>query len=355
MDPMRHPVISCSKLTKGDAALSTTKWIFGWDIDTHKMILSLPIHRLTALHNLLTHFLAIKRTSRKRWRHLLGILHSTMLALYGAKHLFSILQYALTDTTTVCIRITPLLKQVLQTWLYFAEHIHTTLAPLHTLIPTPFTVVSTTATSLQGMGGFFSTLHPTPQNSIWRTPLPPHIQNTVVTHSNPHSTLNNSALELDAVISGTVLATSSMAPSHNLLTATNNIPAHSWITKGSTTSVATPAYLLHHPAQLCRQHAFSLSTCYTPGITNQLADCCSRLFNLLDDTFLQQMNAHFPVQPFWMLVTPPNNLLCSMNLALSNKFPSLASMQGEALPTIVPGTSGRISAQTFTATPSLRP
>jgi len=88
VDPMRRNVISLSKLAKGDATLSTTKRVLGWDIDTHRTTLSLPQHCLDALTQLLTDTLHKKRTSRKQWHILLGLLRSTTPALYGAAHFF---------------------------------------------------------------------------------------------------------------------------------------------------------------------------------------------------------------------------------------------------------------------------
>jgi hypothetical protein len=61
---LRRPVISESKLGKGDAAFSTQKRILGWDIDTHLMTLALPTHRLAQLQNSLSVLLKKKRTSK---------------------------------------------------------------------------------------------------------------------------------------------------------------------------------------------------------------------------------------------------------------------------------------------------
>jgi hypothetical protein len=105
----RHTIVSKNKLQKGDAIFDTSKQLLGWYIDTVTMTLTLPKHRFASLSTLIASILATKCISRRKWRCLQGLLHSTMPAIYGATHLFSILQYAMTDTTYPRLRITPLL------------------------------------------------------------------------------------------------------------------------------------------------------------------------------------------------------------------------------------------------------
>ena len=121
------------------------------------MTLSLPKHRLDSLHQQQQHMLTITCTSRRKWQKLLGTLRSTTPALYGATHLFSILQHALTETTNKRIRITPLLRDVLRHWIQLANQAHVKPAPLHTVVPTPPTILAATDASKAGMGGFWVT------------------------------------------------------------------------------------------------------------------------------------------------------------------------------------------------------
>jgi hypothetical protein len=172
--------------------------------------------------------------------------------------------------------------------------------------------------------------------------------------NNPTGTLTNSDLELAAIITGTQLAASHYGGQHpNIVIATDNTPALAWVSKGSTTSTAAPAFLLHYLAQLRRAHKFTLNPVFTSGLTNQVADCCSRLFHLSDDNFLNYMNATFPVQPSWTLVTPPTATISCVNLALSKKLLPLASPTLEEAPMKHHGTSGVPSARTCILTPSL--
>jgi hypothetical protein len=127
--PTRRQAISASKLEKGDASFSTSKRFLGWEVDTYRMQLSLPKHRLEAITALLHTYLKQRRTSTQKWAQLLGVLRSSAPALYGASHLFSILQHAGKHHTARCICLTHLLRMVLQDWLLLVQHIHDTPAP----------------------------------------------------------------------------------------------------------------------------------------------------------------------------------------------------------------------------------
>jgi hypothetical protein len=132
----------------------------------------------------------------------------------------------------------------------------------------------------------------------------------------------------------------------------DNVATVSWIQRGSTTSHAAPAYLLHSLANIRRQLPFTLNMLYTPGVTNTLADCCSRSFHMSNTAFLDHVNAAFPRQPSWQLVTPPTALLSNMNSALSRTLPPRALPPHDKPPRVPCGTSGLTSAFNCTSTPT---
>jgi hypothetical protein len=141
---------------------------------------------------------------------------------------------------------------------------------------------------------------------------------------NPSSLLMNSDFKLAALVTGGILAVRHTTTPHaNILLASNNMPAVSWATCGSTTSTETPASLLQYLAQQRRAMPFTFAPCFTPGHTNQVADCCSCFFHLPNMDFLVLMNAHFPIQPCWTLVLPL--LLSAVNLMLLKQLQSLES------------------------------
>jgi hypothetical protein len=83
-------------MLKGDATWATRKTILGWMIDTIKMTVELPRHRIDRLFELLDSIApAQRRSSVNKWEKLLGELHSMVLAIPGGRGLFSVLQEVL--------------------------------------------------------------------------------------------------------------------------------------------------------------------------------------------------------------------------------------------------------------------
>jgi hypothetical protein len=350
----RRQVVSASKLAKGDACFSTEKRILGWDIDTYHMLLRLPQHRLDHLVELLTDILAKRRLSRKRWQKLLGFLRSTSPALYGAQHLFSVLQYPLRQPHHR-IRLTTLLKALLNEWLHLAKHAARIPTPLLTTVPRCPTILAATDAAKAGMGGFWvsTPLHGPPSYNAWRHPFPDTIQDALITQHNPKGVITNSDLELAATITGAVLAQHYADHHHpHIALATDNTNACAWLRQGSTTSIQAPAFLLHLLSRLRRAQPFSVLPFYTPGTTNIVADCCSRLFHLDDNAFIHYLNTNFPTQLSWTLVTPPSALISNMNCALLSRLPPQELQQNPKLQVTPAGTCGRTSAETFTVIPT---
>jgi hypothetical protein len=194
------------------------------------------------------------RTSAKKWQQLLGVLRSTTSAFYGAHHLFSILQHAQQHPSRGRIRLTTLVKAVLRDWLHLAAVAVELPVPLHTLVPHAPSILAATDASKSGMGGFWLTgTGPSTANYLWRQPFPAAIQERLITLNHPTGTLTNSDLELAAIITGAQLANSHYGGQHpNIVIDMDNTPALAWVSKGSTTSTAASAFLLHYLAQLRR-------------------------------------------------------------------------------------------------------
>jgi hypothetical protein len=339
----RRATISESKLQKGDAAWSYNKRILGWDLDTQHMMMHLPPHRATRLRDLITGFLSLRRTSRRKWQRFLGELRSMVAALHSTKYLFSILQHVLVDQRGHRLRINQLVRQSLHDWLAIANSLALQPVSLISLVPTAPTLLGATDASQAGMGGFWAptNLHFTSQPIVWRAPFPPSLQRAVVSTSNPTGSITNSDLELAAIVTGaSVTVPHPTATPAVLLCATDNTLALAWSTKGSTSSNTTPAFLLPSLAQQACHRNFLLNTVYTPGLSNTLADFCSRSFHLSNDDFLRMVQHRFPSQP-WKLVHPNSDLLLHMTSSLSKRMQPWASPLDEPPPLTPPGTSGR--------------
>jgi hypothetical protein len=121
------------------------------------MTINLPENRLQQLLTALQSFTIKQQTSKGQWQRVLGILHSTTPAIYGATHYFSLLEHALQSTCQSRIKITPLMKQVLREWITLATTVSQQPVSIHSIVPRqPTTIVATDALPL-GMGGFHIT------------------------------------------------------------------------------------------------------------------------------------------------------------------------------------------------------
>ena len=105
--PFRREPVSLKKLRQGDCSWDTIKLVLGWVIDTERMTLHLPPHRVERLWEILDSIPpSQKLTSVKKWHQVLGELRSMAIALPGARHMFGRLQNALSlqSKTRVCLK-----------------------------------------------------------------------------------------------------------------------------------------------------------------------------------------------------------------------------------------------------------
>jgi hypothetical protein len=288
------------------------------------------------------------------WQRLLGTLRSTSPALYGAKHLFSTLQHALREQRGRRIRLTALLRASLLDWTLLATTANAQPVPLHTVVPHPPHIIGATDASKQGMGGFYITQSTRgPDYYLWRAAFPSSITNALTSPDNPTGLINNSDLELAGLVLGsTLIAQRHYRPYQHISLASDNTPAVAWVTKGSNTSNGPPAYLLHMLAQSRRSHKYQLTVPFTTGLSNTIADCCSRLFHLNDKQFLQHMRDRFPIKPCWKLAPVPTETLSATNSALLRKLQKLHFIPRDETPPTAHGTSGTPFAKNSVMTPS---
>jgi len=134
-DSPRRAVVSESKVQKGDATFSTEKIFLGWHVDTHRMTVQLPAHRVQCLSDILQDALASRYTTRIKWQKLLGELHSMVPAIHSARYLFSILHHHLAQHTTRRKRLTVVTRQALLDWQTLLFQLGSTPMPIVHLVP----------------------------------------------------------------------------------------------------------------------------------------------------------------------------------------------------------------------------
>jgi len=356
-ESVRRPLISQSKVAKGDATFSHQKIVLGWAVDTQRMEVSLPDHRVHRITDLLTSTLKKRYCSRRQWQRLLGELRSMATAIHSAKYLFSLLQHQLISASSRRFRLTALTRQALTDWVHLARTLHSTPVPIRSLVPHAPHYWAATDASIQGMGGFWvpAITAPDGQPCIWRHPYPSSWAKRLLSTNNTQGDLTNSDLELAALLTGhaTRATHTPHVPHLSTYTATDNTPTQGWVAKGSATTDKNPAFLLRLLAHLCRETLSTIHPVFTPGASNTLADFLSRSFHLSDMELLSHVQQHYPVQPPWRLVTPPNNTISNLNWALSKQLPPAARHEEGLVPKPQAGESGTLSAETWPVTLSL--
>ena len=122
--PHRRAPLSMKKLRQGDCTWATQKQILGWVVDTVNMVITLPLHRLARLYDLLDSLPPTqRRTSTKKWHQVLGELRSMAIALPGSRGMFNHLQHALQQRTT-------------NNRIHLSKHVHQELADFRFLADT---------------------------------------------------------------------------------------------------------------------------------------------------------------------------------------------------------------------------
>jgi hypothetical protein len=124
-----------------------------------------------------------------------------------------------------------------------------------------------------------------------RRPLYGVKSSDMVSDRNPRGSLSISDLELTAIIAHKeILVHDGDVRERTIWIASNNQAAASWSTKGSSTSVAARAYLLHYNALHQRCHRYLARHHYIPGPVNAMADDASRRWDLGDTQLLAHFN-----------------------------------------------------------------
>jgi hypothetical protein len=313
---IRRQVISTSKISKGDATWSTQKTILGWSIDTAAMTLTLPPHRQVRLLSLLDTISSRHRVSRRRWQQLLGEFRSMALAIPSAKFQFSLLQNALTQQRGRRIRITALLRQAFLDWQSLVLQLaHPT--PLLSLVPRKPDVITGCDASIHGMGGWVWLPNEATPIHFWQHPFPITVQHQLISSANPDGQLNNSELELAAILlSATTAAQLTNHPHPMIWCASDNAAAVAWANNGSTSSTNPSAFLLRLLGQLNQQRRFDIRAFHVDGHSNTVADTLSRRFDLP----LSAITDSFPTQVSWQHVPLRSDVLSHVLSALSKQI-----------------------------------
>jgi hypothetical protein len=355
----RQEPASVKKLKKGDAHWATRKVVLGWLLDTVRMTIELPPHRLDRLNEILDSLPRTKhRIALKKWHQIVGELRSMSLAVPGLRGCFSLLQEAFRHQDKHRIRLTTELHDFLDDMRYFVQDLAARPTRLYELVPESNpSVVGACDAAKSGMGGVFfaPTITGPPQPYLWREPFPASIQSQVVSFSNPHGKVTNSDLELAGTTAHLDVVSHTVdVRERTLYTLTDNTPALAWQQKGSTTTTKAPAYLLRLQALHQRFHRYHPRFSHIPGKSNVMADDCSRLWHLSDVDLLAHFNREYPQDRSWQLCPLRANMTSSLISALHTTRSDPASVLSMPVQVTAIGNSGPSFAPKSMLTHSLR-
>jgi hypothetical protein len=384
--PYRQEPASVKKLKKGDACWSTRHIILGWLVDTVRLTIELPPHRVERLLAILASIAPTqKRIQVVKWHKLLGELRSMLLGLPGAKGLFSVLQETLRHQTDNRVRLSRAVHAFLNDFRWLAQDLTSRPTRLAEILPQEPAAVGAVDAAGAGMGGVWYVEPETPirlsdhqpcdhqliadtdatplQRSpsastspgglatmghapvLWRQPFPLSIQQNLVSFTNPTGTVTNSDLELAGVIAHQdVVAQQFDIRESTTATLCDNTPAVFWSRKGSTTTLKAPAYLLRLASLHQRFHRYCPEYSHIPGVANKMADDCSRLWHLSDSQLLAHFNVHYPQPLSWRMCHLSVKMNSALTLALSAQPSKPESFLVAPPPHARRGVSGSVSA-----------
>ena len=244
------------------------------------------------------------------------------IGIPGSRGLFSLLQEGFRHTNKDRIRLTQPMLDQLADFEYLAMDLNKRPTSLSELVPDHPVAVGPHDASGKGMGGAWL---PSVTNSnldpiIWRARFPPKIVDSLVSHKNPHGTINNSELELAGMIAhNDILQQQVNCAGRTIVPLGDNTAAVLWEHKASVTTTGPASYLLRLHSLHQRHYRYLSKADYIPGPVNAMADDCSRLWHLTDTELLQHFNSNYPQAQPWQLVPLRPEMLSSLISALQKE------------------------------------
>jgi hypothetical protein len=353
----RQEPASTKKMAKGDATWSTVKMILGWILNTLDKTISLPAHRLTRLREILGSISPTqRRVALKKWQQILGELRSMALAIPAAIGLFSVLQEALKSGDGKRVRLTTHTHAFLDDFRWLVEDVGSRPTEISEIVPDAIPATKGVCdASGHGLGGVYFVPLPNGQTlpMLWRQQWPSSIPTRLISSSNPKGDITNSELELAATIAQfDVLSQAFDIHSHTIHNLFDNSATVAWQRKEAASTAGPVAYLLRLHALHQRHHRYIPLHDFIPGVTNVLADQCSRLFHFTDQQLLAHFDVAFPQTMPWQQFPLRSKTLSALISALSRKKPVLASLLNVPRQRMHIGPVGKSSAWRTTLTRS---
>ena len=148
----KEPIFT-NKLSQGDSTWYTKKRVLGWGIDTKEHHLRLTPRQDIKLRAALDASAAsAHQVSLRKWRHILGLVHSITLSVAGAHCMFTFLQHALCQARGRQVTLSTAVQYELSTWRHIVQDLANIPTQIHKINPYPIPWEGTTDASGKGMG-----------------------------------------------------------------------------------------------------------------------------------------------------------------------------------------------------------
>jgi hypothetical protein len=238
-------------------------------------------------------------------------------ALPGTRGLFSVLQDALSRGDKWRVRLNQHVYDTAADFHHLLDSLASRPTRVQELVPTPPLAIGASDACQRGMGG------------VWLD-------------AQSHS----------AIAHKDVLAHDRNVRKRTVWIASDNQAAVSWSTKGSSTSLATRAYLLRYNALHQRCHRYLPLHHYIHGPVNAMADDASCRWDLHDEDLPTHFDHMYPQTLSWQLQHLPSETNASLTRTLCRKRPSSALLDNGALRPKPVGPCGPVSVKRSAWMPS---
>ncbi len=252
-DVNRNEAASLKKIRQGDASWCPRKVILGWILDFQRQTIELPPHRKAILAEIFRFLASTSRVSEKRWRRILGQLRFVSQAIPGSIGLFCALQVALNRASDGRIRINQALRSHIDAFASLAASLGNRPTHFAELVSQDPSLLGATDAAKAGMGGVFFDAFG--NCYAWQFAFPEHVQKRMISFDNLKGDITNSDMEHCGMLAqATLMADIGDYKYATFVTATDNTPALSRVTKGAVSNDRAAANLCNFASAHQRAH-----------------------------------------------------------------------------------------------------
>ena len=327
--------VSESKLAKGEGTWEYRKEILGWIFDGEAYTIQLPPEKCATICSQLRQLRKSNRASLNRFQRVAGRLQHAAMGMPGGKALFTPIDMAMKGDPEY-ITLTPVLRQCLEDWQYFINHMkRNPTSVLQLVCHSPHYINYTDSCGL-GTGGICSAGDAPLTPFLWQLEWPAPIQQALVTDTNRHGTITINDLELAGAVLGFLVLEWIHTPLRHRHVATfcDNTSAVSWAYKlRNSTSLIAGRLLRLLGIRIHASEASSIVPHHICGVNNIMADVVSRAFKNgkffeASHNLVAYFNKHFPLpkSTSWTEFHLPKELSSPVIACLLGKQQHLASL-----------------------------